>query len=346
MIGEELARLQSELNLTVVFKSSFDKANRTSLQSFRGPGLELGLRILEKVKRQTGLPVTTDIHEPSQAEPTAEVCDILQIPAFARQTDLIVAASQAAVRYGRILNIKKPQFVAPEDLRHAVNKALESGLERILTTERGTSFGYGRLVNDFRAIPIMQSFGTPVIYDATHSVQTPGRSIDRGRPGHDFSPRAGSRRDRLRRAVCRDPSRPRFGPQRRAICCPWPISLVLPGKCSKFARSSSVFPIRRCPLQRPDSPQPRYPSGSLQAKIRVSVDFQNSPRDSSFGSRILVGRSPIFQNNVSPGHHDDSTCLPKSNRTSIFIHIRIADFGDRGLYSVSESVSGRFQIGR
>lgn len=174
-IGEALARLQSELNLTVIFKSSFDKANRTSLQRFRGPGLELGLRILEKVKRQTGLPVTTDIHEPSQAEPTAEVCDILQIPAFlARQTDMIVAASRAAVRYGRILNIKKPQFVAPEDLRHAVNKALESGLERILTTERGTSFGYGRLVNDFRAIPIMQSFGTPVIFDATHSVQTPG----------------------------------------------------------------------------------------------------------------------------------------------------------------------------
>ncbi len=174
-VAESLVKIQTELNLPVVFKSSFDKANRTSLQSFRGPGLEVGLKILEKVKRETGLPVTTDIHEPSQASPTAEVCDILQIPAFlARQTDLIVAASEAALRRERILNIKKPQFVAPEDLQHAVNKALETGLDRIMTTERGTTFGYGRLVNDFRAIPIMQGFGTPVVYDATHSVQTPG----------------------------------------------------------------------------------------------------------------------------------------------------------------------------
>lgn len=174
-VAEALVRLRGELNLPVVFKSSFDKANRTSLNSFRGPGLDEGLRILEKVKSKTGLPVTTDIHEPGQAGPAAEVCDILQIPAFlARQTDLIVAASKASVQHGRILNIKKPQFVAPEDLRHAVQKGLESGLNRILTTERGTTFGYGRLVNDFRAIPIMQGFGTPVVYDATHSVQTPG----------------------------------------------------------------------------------------------------------------------------------------------------------------------------
>lgn len=174
-VGEELARLQSDLQLPVVFKSSFDKANRTSLQSFRGPGLEEGLRILEKVKRQTGLPVTTDLHEPCQAGPVAEVCEILQIPAFlARQTDLIVAASEAANRQGRILNIKKPQFVAPEDLGHAINKGLTTGLRRILATERGTTFGYGRLVNDFRSIPVMQGFGVPVVYDATHSVQTPG----------------------------------------------------------------------------------------------------------------------------------------------------------------------------
>jgi len=180
-VGHELAALREELNIQLVFKSSFDKANRTSLESFRGPGLEAGLRILEKVKEQTGLPVTTDIHEPSQASAVAEVCDIIQIPAFlARQTDLITAAAKAAVRSERILNIKKPQFVAPEDLRHAVNKALAVGLDRILATERGTTFGYGRLVNDFRSIPIMQGFGVPVVYDATHSVQTPGGASTQG----------------------------------------------------------------------------------------------------------------------------------------------------------------------
>lgn len=174
-VASTLRELSERTGLTVVFKSSFDKANRTSLHSFRGPGLDEGLRILDQVRQETGLPVTTDIHEPGQAEPAAQVCSILQIPAFlARQTDLIQAAAQAAEKHGRIVNIKKPQFVAPEDTQYAVRKCQESGCERVLLTERGTTFGYGRLVNDLRCIPIMQGFGTPVIYDATHSVQTPG----------------------------------------------------------------------------------------------------------------------------------------------------------------------------
>lgn len=176
-VSERLAAIATELQVPLVFKSSFDKANRTSIHSFRGPGLERGLEILARVKSRTGLPVTTDIHEPGQAEPAAAVCDILQIPAFlARQTDLVQAVAEAAARHGRVVNVKKPQFVAPEDMQHAVSKCLESGCDQVLLTERGTTFGYGRLVNDFRCIPIMQAFGCPVIFDCTHSVQLPGGS--------------------------------------------------------------------------------------------------------------------------------------------------------------------------
>lgn len=180
-IAVRLAEIAAELNIPLVFKASFDKANRTSLDSFRGPGLEEGLAILARIATATGLPVTTDIHTAEQAEPAAEVCTILQIPAFlARQTDLVVAAAQASARHGGVVNIKKPQFVAPEDMVHAVKKCEAAGNGRIMLTERGTTFGYGRLVNDMRAVPIMQSLGTPVIYDATHSVQLPGGSTTGG----------------------------------------------------------------------------------------------------------------------------------------------------------------------
>jgi len=175
--AQTLKELADREHLQLVFKSSFDKANRTSIDSFRGPGLAKGMNILAKVKEQTGLPVTTDIHTPEQAEPAAEVCDILQIPAFlARQTDLLVACAEASMKYGRTVNIKKPQFIAPDDLIHAVRKCEHTGLDNLLLTERGTTFGYGRLVNDFQCIPIMKAMGCPVIYDATHSVQRPGGS--------------------------------------------------------------------------------------------------------------------------------------------------------------------------
>ena len=154
-----------------VFKASFDKANRTSLRSYRGPGLEEGLRILGEVKRQAGVPVVTDIHEPWQAEPTAAVADVLQIPAFlCRQTDLLVAAA----RTGRAVNIKKGQFLAPTDMRHAVTKVVESGNPAVFVTERGTSFGYHNLVVDMRAFPVLRALGHPVVFDVTHSLQLPG----------------------------------------------------------------------------------------------------------------------------------------------------------------------------
>jgi 2-dehydro-3-deoxyphosphooctonate aldolase (KDO 8-P synthase) len=175
-IAERLRDLADRLALPLVFKASFDKANRTSGKSFRGPGLQAGLRTLEAVKTRTGLPVTTDIHECHQAAQVAEVCDLLQIPAFlARQTDLI----QSAGRTGRAVNVKKGQFMAPWDMRHVVTKMAEVSNPRLLLTERGASFGYGQLVSDMRSIPWMQDLGCPVIFDATHSVQMPGAAGDR-----------------------------------------------------------------------------------------------------------------------------------------------------------------------
>ena len=180
-VSGELAALSESKSWQIVFKSSFDKANRTSVDSFRGPGLERGLAILHSVKETTGLPITTDVHEASQAEPVAEVCDILQIPAFlARQTDLVEAVAAAAAKHGRVVNIKKPQFTAPEDMVHAVKKCAAFGDPPVLLTERGTMFGYGRLINDMRSIPVMQSFGVPVVFDATHSVQRPGGATTGG----------------------------------------------------------------------------------------------------------------------------------------------------------------------
>ena len=170
-IARRLVDVADRHQIQLVFKASFDKANRTSIDSYRGPGLERGLEILADVSRQTGLSVTTDIHEPQQAAPVAEVCEILQIPAFlCRQTDLLVAAAAT----GRVVNVKKAQFLAPADMRHVVAKLAASGCSRILLCERGSFFGYGRLVNDMRSIPLMQSLGPPVIFDATHSVQEPG----------------------------------------------------------------------------------------------------------------------------------------------------------------------------
>ena len=175
-IAVELAALAERLRLPLIFKASFDKANRSSGRSFRGPGLEEGLRTLEEVKRQTGLPVTTDIHECQQAEPAAQVCDLLQIPAFlARQTDLLFAAG----RTGRAVNVKKGQFMAPWDMRNVVTKFAEVDNHDLVLTERGSTFGYGQLVNDMRAIPWMQDLGCPVIFDATHSVQKPAGKGDR-----------------------------------------------------------------------------------------------------------------------------------------------------------------------
>lgn len=169
--AEKLKEITSKLDINFVFKSSFDKANRSSITSFRGPGMEKGLEMLANVKKEYDLPIVTDIHTPEQAEPVAKVADILQIPAFlCRQTDLLTAAAKT----GKIVNIKKGQFLAPEQMGPLVKKVEDSGNNNILLTDRGTSFGYNNLVVDFRGVPIMQTFGYPIVFDATHSVQLPG----------------------------------------------------------------------------------------------------------------------------------------------------------------------------
>ena len=168
-----IKEVSDDVGIPIIFKSSFDKANRTSIKSFRGPGIEEGMRILSDVKTETGLKVLTDIHSPDQAGLVSDVVDIIQIPAFlSRQTDLLVAAAKT----GKPVNIKKGQFLAPWDVEHIVKKMEESGSQNILLTDRGTQFGYNNLVADMRAIPLMKQFGYPVIFDATHSAQLPGGS--------------------------------------------------------------------------------------------------------------------------------------------------------------------------
>ena len=171
LIGRTIKEITERLGIPYVFKASFDKANRSSYHSFRGPGMEKGLEMLKKIKEELHVPIVTDIHETSQAKPVAEVADILQIPAFlCRQTDLLHAAAET----GRVVNVKKGQFLSPKDMRNVVDKLHVSGTNQILLTERGASFGYNNLVVDMRTFPIMRSFGYPVIFDGTHSVQLPG----------------------------------------------------------------------------------------------------------------------------------------------------------------------------
>jgi 2-dehydro-3-deoxyphosphooctonate aldolase (KDO 8-P synthase) len=170
-MAREISDICKRVGVEFVYKSSFDKANRSSVESFRGEGMDFGLDILAKVKNEVGVPVITDIHEPWQAERAAEVADILQIPAFlCRQTDLLVAAAKT----GKAVNVKKGQFLAPWDAKNIVEKLQSAGCEKILLTERGASFGYNNLVVDFRSFPIMRSFGVPVVFDVTHSLQLPG----------------------------------------------------------------------------------------------------------------------------------------------------------------------------
>lgn len=171
LIGRTVKEICGRLGINYVFKASFDKANRSSFHSFRGPGLTKGIAWLKTIKEELGVPIVTDIHESYQAAPAAEVADILQIPAFlCRQTDLLHAAAQT----GRVVNVKKGQFLAPDDMRNVVDKLHESGCDQLMLTERGASFGYHNLVVDMRSLPIMRSFGYPVVFDGTHSVQLPG----------------------------------------------------------------------------------------------------------------------------------------------------------------------------
>lgn len=185
MLAARIAEACAPTRTRFIFKASFDKANRSSLEAPRGPGLEAGLRILERIRAEFGCPVLTDVHDPAQCATVAEVCDVLQIPAFlCRQTDLLLAAG----RTGRAVNVKKGQFLAPWDMGHVAAKIASTGNARILLCERGTSFGYNTLVSDFRSLPVMARTGWPVMFDATHSVQQPGGQGDRSGGQREFVP--------------------------------------------------------------------------------------------------------------------------------------------------------------
>jgi 2-dehydro-3-deoxyphosphooctonate aldolase (KDO 8-P synthase) len=184
-MAEEIQKICDRLNISFIFKSSFDKANRTSINSFRGHSLDRGLNILQKVKERVGVPILTDIHESHQAATVAQVADVLQIPAFlCRQTDLLLAAAAT----GRAINVKKGQFLAPWDMKNVVSKLEHGGAKNILLTERGTSFGYNNLVVDFRSLPQLRELGYPVVFDATHSVQMPGGKGDKTGGQREFVP--------------------------------------------------------------------------------------------------------------------------------------------------------------
>ena len=184
-IGRDVQRIAAKLGMPYIFKASFDKANRSSYQSFRGPGLTEGLNILSRIKRELGVPVLSDIHEAAQAAAAAAVLDVLQIPAFlCRQTDLLHAAAQT----GKPVNVKKGQFLSPLEMKNVIAKLTESGCQSILLTERGSSFGYNNLVVDMRSLAILRSFGQPVVFDATHSVQLPGGGGDRSAGQREFVP--------------------------------------------------------------------------------------------------------------------------------------------------------------
>jgi 2-dehydro-3-deoxyphosphooctonate aldolase (KDO 8-P synthase) len=184
-LAASLQKVSRELGIPLIFKASYDKANRTSISSARGPGLEEGLRILQRVKEEVGLPIISDVHQVSEVPRAAQVLDVIQIPAFlCRQTDLVVEAA----RTGKPINVKKGQFLAPWDMAHVVEKIISTGNEQILLTERGTSFGYNNLVSDMKALPIMRGLGYPVIFDATHSVQLPGGAGKASGGNREFIP--------------------------------------------------------------------------------------------------------------------------------------------------------------
>lgn len=236
--AEGLKKVCEKLDINYVFKSSFDKANRSSINSYRGVGMEKGLEMLAQIKKEFELPIVTDIHLPEQAEVVAEVADILQIPAFlCRQTDLLVAAAKT----GKIVNIKKGQFLAPEQMKSLIKKVEDSGNKNILLTDRGVTFGYNNLVSDFRAIPIMKEFGYPVVFDATHSVQMPGSNGDSTGGDRRFVPTLA----RCAMAAGADVLFFEVHPNPDCALCDGPNMLALNDAEKVFEKCKSIFEIVR-----------------------------------------------------------------------------------------------------
>lgn len=236
--AEGLKKVCEELDINYVFKSSYDKANRSSINSYRGVGMEKGLEMLAQIKKEFDLPIVTDIHTPDQAAIAAEVADIIQIPAFlCRQTDLLVAAAKT----GKIVNIKKGQFLAPQQMKSLVKKVEDSGNHQIMLTDRGVSFGYNNLVSDFRAIPIMKEFGYPVVFDATHSVQMPGSNGDSTGGDRRFVPVLAN----AAMATGADVLFFEVHPEPDKALCDGPNMLALSDAESVFAKCKDIFELIR-----------------------------------------------------------------------------------------------------
>lgn len=234
--AEGLKKVCEKLDINYVFKSSYDKANRSSINSYRGVGMEKGLEMLAQIKKEFDLPIVTDIHTPDQAAIAAEVADILQIPAFlCRQTDLLVAAAKT----GKIVNIKKGQFLAPQQMKSLVKKVEDSGNHQIMLTDRGVSFGYNNLVSDFRAIPIMKEFGYPVVFDATHSVQMPGSNGDSTGGDRRFVPILAN----AAMAVGADVLFFEVHPEPDKALCDGPNMLALSNAKKVFSKCKEIFEI-------------------------------------------------------------------------------------------------------
>lgn len=236
--AEKLKNTCEKLGINYVFKSSYDKANRTSINSYRGPGLEKGLEMLAQIKQEFDLPIVTDIHTPEQAQIVAEVADIIQIPAFlCRQTDLLVAAAKT----NRIVNIKKGQFLAPQQMKSLVKKVEDSGNTKIMLTDRGASFGYNNLVSDFRSVAIMKEFGYPIVFDATHSVQMPGSNGDSTGGDRRFVPLLAN----CAMAAGADVLFFEIHPNPDKALCDGPNMLFLKDSESVFKKCKSIFEIIR-----------------------------------------------------------------------------------------------------
>jgi len=326
-----LADMARDLGLPLVFKASYDKANRTAVDSFRGPGVDEGLAILAEVRAETGLPLLTDVHEPAQCATAAAVVDVLQIPAFlCRQTDLLLAAAST----GRAVNVKKGQFLAPEDAEHIVGKLRAGGARGILLTERGTTFGYNNLVVDFRSIPTMRAFGVPVVFDATHSVQRPG-----GRGGS-----SGGDPQHIRPWPAR-PSRPGRTPSssrsiatRRAPCptartrCGWSSSPPCSARCARSTGWSAAAPGRM-----PGGPAGEARRGATRDRGR-GPGARGAGRSARPGLRRRGRRDPGHPRPRRPDRHGQerprgrkiAATLASTGTPALFLHPAEAIHGDLG----------------
>ena len=320
-VCEEYVRVTEKLGIPYVFKASFDKANRSSIHSFRGPGLEEGMKIFEEIKKTFKVPVITDVHEPFQAQPVAEVCDIIQLPAFlSRQTDLVVAMA----RTNAVINIKKAQFLAPQEMKHILTKCEEAGNDRLILCERGSSFGYNNLVVDMLGFGIMKQFEYPVFFDVTHALQMPGGRADSagGRRAQVTDSGQGRAQPEARRAVPRGPSGPRARQVRRSVRAAPEQTRSLPVPAQATGRADQELSCNRDCLVSSDRPVHSLRVLTRMAKI---VDIKGREVLDSRGNPT-VEADVILDNGIV-----GSACAPSGASTGSREALELRD-GDKSRY--------------